>query len=130
MILVFDWKMVKTSCAPHHSQRRPQQSTSSWLVDDPQTQVLQPLWGGVDESGGERGVVPFDHSVAGYHHAVGGAGVRQLPEMGHHIGHGEGRVRIQRDGRDLELLIAEAGGVERLESRWSREREENGRKEE
>ena len=38
--------------------------------------------------------------------------------MGHHIGHGEGRVRVQRDGRYLELLIAEAGSVERLEGGW------------
>lgn len=44
--------------------------------------------------------------------------------MGDHVGHGEGRVWIQRDGRYLELLIAEAGGVERLKGRWSRERTE------
>lgn len=77
--------------------------------------MLQSLRGRVDESGGEGGVVPFDHRVPWHHHAVGGTGVRQLSEMGHHIRHGEGRVRVQRDGRDLELLIAEAGSVEGLE---------------
>lgn len=112
--------------SPHHPKRRPQQSASSRLVHDPQTQVLQPLRGSADESGGERGVVPFHHRVPGHHHAVRGARVRQLPEMGHHVRHGESRVRVQRDGRDLELLIAEAGSVERLEGGTNRGRRGRG----
>lgn len=77
--------------------------------------MLQSLRRGVDKSGGEGGVVPSDHGVPGNHHAVGGARVRQLAEVGHHIRHGESRIGVQRDGGDLELLIAEAGGVEGLE---------------
>lgn len=84
--------------------------------------MLQSLRGGVDEGGGEGGVVPFDHGAPGYHHAVGGAGVRQLPEMGHHVGHGERRVGVQGDGRDLKLLIAKTGSVESLEGGKKRRR--------
>lgn len=86
--------------------------------------MLQALRGSADKRGREGGVVAFDNSVPGYHHAVGGAGFRQLPEMGHDIGHGEGRVRVQRDGRDLEFLIAEAGSVECLESTENQRREQ------
>lgn len=76
--------------------------------------MLQSLRGGVDVGGSERGIVPFHHGVPRYHHAVRGPGVRQLVKMGHHVGHSEGRVWVQRDGGDLELFIAEAGGVEGL----------------
>lgn len=109
---------------PHHSQWGAQQSIPPWLVDDSQAQVLQTLRGSIDKGGGKWGVIPFDYGVPRHHHTVGGAGVWQLAKMGHHVGHSEGRVRIQRDGRYLKLLIAEAGGVKRLGSRWRWERTE------
>lgn len=78
--------------------------------------MLQALGGGADKRGGEGGVVSFHHGVARHAHAVGGAGVGQLAKVGDHIGDREGCVWIQRDGRDLELLIAEAWSVECLQS--------------
>lgn len=110
----------------HHSQRGPQQSAASGLGDDSQAQVLQALGGGADKRGGEGGVVSFHHGVARHADAVGGAGVGQLAKVGHHIGHGEGRVWVQGDGRDLKLLIAEAGSVECLQGTEGRRRREEG----
>lgn len=99
---------------PHHSQGRAKQGASR-LVDDSKTQVLQTLGWRVDKSGGERWVVAFHHGIPGDHHVVGGTGVRQLPKMRHHVGNSEGRIRVQGDGRDLELLIPQTGSVEGLQ---------------
>lgn len=78
--------------------------------------MLQALRGGADKGGGEGGVVSFHHRVAWHAHAVRRSRVGQLAKMGHHIGHREGRVRIQRDGGDLKLLIAKTRRVECLQS--------------
>ena len=102
---------------PHHSQGGPQQCTPSWLADHTQAEVLQALRGGVDKGGGEGGVFAPHHRIPGDHHAARGAPVRQLPKVGHHVGHCEGRVWVQGDGGDLKLLITQAGGVEGLEDR-------------
>lgn len=78
--------------------------------------MFQSLGGGTDKSGGEGRVISFHHGIPRYSNAVRVASVGQFTEMGHHIRHREGRVWIQGDGGDLELLVAKARSVECLES--------------
>lgn len=69
------------------------------------------MW--VDKGQGEGRVVSPHHRIPGGGQATA-LPVRELSEVGHYIRHSEGLVRIQGDGGDLKLLIAQAGGVECL----------------
>lgn len=94
----------------HHSQCGSEHGTGALLTH--QTQMLQSLWGSVHKRRGERRIVPTDHRVswnAGRWTSIG-----QLSEVRDHVWDAQRRVRVQRYGRDLKLLITQIGGVKRL----------------
>lgn len=96
---------------PHHSQSWSQHRSSSLLGH--QTQMLKSLCCWVYKGRGKRRVITLYHGIAGDDRSW--TAIAQLSEVRHHIRNTEGRVRVQRDGRDLKLLVAQTGGVESLE---------------
>lgn len=107
-----NWDFCVTG-PPTHQRRRAEKRPTYSLTHCPKVDLLQALRTAVDKGGGEGRVVGLDHQVAA--EAPGARGpAGAIAQLKVRVADAQSVVRIKRDGRDLKVLVPEAGSVERL----------------